>query len=97
MGGRMDEIINRLKKIKDDIAAEKGVKCVDDVNNVIKLCENIKKFQEAVHMPGQADFTDVQLPESGVTINANECHIYFYKNIYASDKDEKIYNPPASK
>ena len=94
----MDEIISRLKAMKDDIAAGKGVRCIDDINSLIKLCEKKKNFEEAEHIAGQADLLSVD-EETGsngdVIISANECHIYFYKNIYASDLTEEKNNPPA--
>lgn len=93
----MDEIISRLKTMKDDIAAGKGIRCIDDINSLIKLCEKKKNFEEAVHIAGQADLLpseETSEPKSGVTIYANDCHIYFYKNIYASDLTEEKSNPP---
>ena len=93
----MDDIISILTKVKEDIAAGKGLRCIDDINMAIKLCEKKMNFDGGARLAGLEELIPLEgmsEPGAEVTINANECHIYFYKNIYASDLTETKSNPP---
>ena len=79
----MREIIDELKRIKENLLKGNINTTVDDLNTLIKSCEKKQAFEEAKALAiptPQESFIEAPAG-THITINANECYITFTKDI----------------